>query len=245
MKSKDFKSRAREALQGNWFISIIAGLIATLLGGTSMGGGISFNVEYKTDGGTENPDGVIAMIKSINDQQQIPANPDAFAEMFMVFFSAMLVGMLIAFVFQLIIGSGVAVGYARFNLDLMESYPLKLSTVFSGFDRLKTAICANLLMYIRVLIGTVFFIIPGILMAYSYSMVNYVIADNPDMTAREALRESKRIMKGNRWRLFCLCFSFIGWMFLGIFTLGIALLWVIPYQQASVAAFYKEAKKNA
>ena len=145
----------------------------------------------------------------------------------------------------IIIGSGVAVGYARFNLDLMESYPLKLSTVFSGFDRLKTAICANLLMYIRVLIGTVFFIIPGILMAYSYSMVNYVIADNPDMTAREALRESKRIMKGNRWRLFCLCLSFIGWMFLGIFTLGIALLWVIPYQQASVAAFYKEAKKNA
>ncbi len=244
MLSRDFKSRALEALRGNWFISIIAGLIAGLLGGTTMGSGISVSVEVSTDGGTEDPDGVIAMIKSIS-QQQIPEDPAAYSEMILAILGIMMVSMLIAFVFQLIIGSGVAVGYARFNLDLMESYPLKLSTVFSGFDRLKTAICANLLMYIRVLIGTIFFIIPGILMAYSYSMVNYVLADNPDMTAREALRESKRIMKGNRWRLFCLCMSFIGWMLLGLLTLGIALIWVVPYQQAAIAAFYQEVKKNA
>lgn len=246
MLSKDFKARALEALRGNWFVAIVAGMIASMLGGTTMGFSFSFNVEYRTDGGTEAPDGdgFVAMIRSIS-QNQLPQDDSAYAEFILYLFGIMLIAMLISAIVSLIIGSGVGIGYSKFNLDMLNGDKPKIATVFSGFDRLKTGIAAHLLIFIRVLIGMIFFLIPGILMAYSYSMVNYVIADNPDMNAREALRESKRIMKGYRWRLFCLSLSFIGWVFLGVFTLGIAFIWVVPYQQAAIAALYEEAKKNA
>ena len=54
------------------------------------------------------------------------------------------------------------------------------------------------------------------------------------------MRESKRLMRGNKWRLFCLQLSFLGWLLLGCLTLGIGLLWVYPYQSAAEAAFYLE-----
>jgi uncharacterized membrane protein len=65
------------------------------------------------------------------------------------------------------------------------------------------------------------------------------------MNARQALKESRRIMRGNRWKLFCLQMSFLGLAFLSILTLGIGLIWLVPYQQAAIAVFYREAKKNA
>ena len=56
----------------------------------------------------------------------------------------------------------------------------------------------------------------------------------------DAIRESKRLMRGNKWRLFCLQFSFIGWDLLGAMTMGIAYLWVNPYRAAAEMAFYMD-----
>ena len=66
------------------------------------------------------------------------------------------------------------------------------------------------------------------------------MAENPELTAREACDKSKEMMDGNRMRLFCLTFSFIGWAFLNLFTLGIGSLWLNPYVEVSRAAFYRE-----
>ena len=60
------------------------------------------------------------------------------------------------------------------------------------------------------------------------------------MSVSEAMAESRRIMRGNKFRLFCLQLSFYGWYLLVAITFGIAAFWVIPYQQAAVAAFYRE-----
>ena len=84
------------------------------------------------------------------------------------------------------------------------------------------------------------FIIPGIVAAYSYAMAPYILAENPDMTVREAIAASKEMMRGSRWRLFCLGFSFIGWSMLCILTLGIGNLWLRPYREAAQAAFYRD-----
>lgn len=64
------------------------------------------------------------------------------------------------------------------------------------------------------------------------------------MSASDAIAASKQMMDGNKWRLFCLNFSFIGWSFLSVFTLGILNLWLIPYMEASYAAFYEELKRE-
>ena len=73
-----------------------------------------------------------------------------------------------------------------------------------------------------------------------------ILADNNNLTAKDAVEESKRLMTGNRGKLFCLQFSFIGWAILASFTFGIGLLWLLPYIQFSIFAFYYfVANKNA
>ena len=88
------------------------------------------------------------------------------------------------------------------------------------------------------------FVIPGIIKAYSYSMSFYILAENPDMTARDALNESKEIMKGNKLNLFVLELSFILWAFAIIFTLGIAAIYVEPYMQLTYVNFYHNIKRQ-
>lgn len=75
---------------------------------------------------------------------------------------------------------------------------------------------------------------------YRYAMSDYVLAENPDMTVGDALRESTRMMKGNKWRLFCLELSFIGWILLGCLSFGIGFIWIDPYMYQTEAAFYHE-----
>ena len=71
-------------------------------------------------------------------------------------------------------------------------------------------------------------------------MTGYILAEHPDLTAGEAIERSREMMSGNRWRLFCLRISFIGWDILCSLTLGIGNLWLRPYRQAAEAAFYRE-----
>ena len=67
----------------------------------------------------------------------------------------------------------------------------------------------------------------------------YLLIDNPDMSAKEAMTSSMRYMKGNKIRLFLLSLSFIGLALLGILTLGLAYLWLIPYMEQSMVVFYE------
>ena len=87
-------------------------------------------------------------------------------------------------------------------------------------------------------------VIANIKVALTYSMSYYLLADHPEMTGREALKASKDMMKGHKWRLLRLRLSFLGWLFLSWLTVGIGLLWVGPYMQAADTAFYRELAKG-
>lgn len=80
----------------------------------------------------------------------------------------------------------------------------------------------------------------AIIKQYSYKLAFYVFRDNSEMSGKEAVEKSAELMQGNIGALFCLNLSFIGWAFLSIFTLGIGLLWLIPYQQISQISFYRD-----
>ena len=87
------------------------------------------------------------------------------------------------------------------------------------------------------------FVIPGIVKIYSYSMAPFILADNPDFTAREALSKSKKIMNGHKFELFVLQLSFFWWYILDWITLGIASIYVIPYVNATTTNFYNKIKE--
>lgn len=87
-------------------------------------------------------------------------------------------------------------------------------------------------------------IVPGIVNFYAYAMTPYILVDNPELSANQAINMSKQMMKGHKFDLFFLQLSFIGWIFLSIFTFGIGLLWLIPYMMTAQAAFYQDIKKE-
>ena len=88
-------------------------------------------------------------------------------------------------------------------------------------------------------------IVPGILKTFSYAMTKYVQIDHPDWGANRCIEESMRLMKGNRWRLFKLAFSFIGWILLLVLVApiglsGLAMLFLVPYPSTAFACFYRQ-----
>lgn len=232
----DFRKIAREALAGRWSIALLAGLIASLLGAIEIGGS-TVNVEIDFDSLSKNP-----LLTERFDPNELAAILSTLATFLLV---ASCIGLVI-YIILFFIGSVVGLGYSKFNLELVdgENDP-EISTLFSFFKRWKTAVLANLMKAVFIFLWALLFIIPGIIASYSYAMTSYLLAENPDMTASEAIDKSKQIMKGNRWRLFCLQLSFIGWDFLCVFTLGIGNLWLTPYKQASVAAFFRDVSKSA
>ena len=109
-----------------------------------------------------------------------------------------------------ILGSIIKVGYAKFNLNLVDRLEGSFDNLFAFFSDWKTTVAARFLQSIYILLWSLLFIIPGIIASYSYAMTEYILAENPELSASEAISRSKQMMDGNKWRLFCLQFSFIG-----------------------------------
>lgn len=113
---------------------------------------------------------------------------------------------------------------------------------FKVFNQYGRYLGGSLLMALYVLLWCLLLIVPGIVKSYAYAMTPYILSDRPDLDADDCIHESRMMMKGYKWKLFCMDLSFIGWAILCLFTLGIGLLWLQPYIEASHAKFYEELK---
>lgn len=249
----DFRAIARDALRGRWRVAVLTGFVASLMGAEIAGGGGSSN--------------------SNNDSSASAFRDFQGTELWMEIRTLVTVAIVVLVVWlivTLIIGGAGKLGYARFNLNLVDHKEAAFSDLFSQFHRLGDGFCMNFLMGLFTLLWTLLFIVPGIIKTYSYAMTPYILAEHPEMTATEAITESRRIMDGNKVRLFCLGFSFIGWGLLcaapSMIAIGVAtgiavrtenlavFLWLIPlcillsagmlflrpYQEAAYAAFYRD-----
>ena len=81
--------------------------------------------------------------------------------------------------------------------------------------------------------------------ALAYDMAEFIMADNPDIDAQDAIHRSRVMMDGHKMKLFLMYLSFIGWGLLCLLTLGLGFLLLVPYIQTSLAVFYQDLKKNA
>ncbi|HZG88103.1 DUF975 family protein [Paenibacillus sp.] len=88
-------------------------------------------------------------------------------------------------------------------------------------------------------------IIPGIVKAYAYGMVPYILADNPWIGTRRAVELSKQMTKGEKWKMFVLDLSFIGWYLLGMLACFVGILFVLPYVNATKAELYLTLRRKA
>ncbi|MEI7942859.1 MAG: DUF975 family protein, partial [Candidatus Riflemargulisbacteria bacterium] len=134
------------------------------------------------------------------------------------------------------------VGLAVFSLNLIRGKKVEFKQIFDGLNRFGVAMVAYLHVFLYTFLGFLLFIIPGIIIFLTYSMTFYIIADNYKISEKEAMYQSKELMTGNKWKLFCLYCRFIGWFIVSILTLGIGFLWLAPYVGISVAKFYDDIK---
>lgn len=105
-------------------------------------------------------------------------------------------------------------------------------------------VLASVLFSFIILIGFIFFIFPGIYLMYKYYFVLYIIVDDPNISIIDAFKRSGAITKGYKIDLFILELSFIGWIFLGILTMGLGMLYVLPYINLAYVNAYKTLSKN-
>ena len=146
---------------------------------------------------------------------------------------------------MLILGGPIYLGYAVYIDEIYRGGRPNIPTMFKAFDdKIVNSILLHLISQIYLFLWSLLFIIPGIIKSFSYSMIYFIQLDNPDMHYEDVITRSRKIMDGNKWRLFCLFFSHIGWYILVFLTFGILIYWVAPKVEMAKYAFYQEIKYN-
>jgi len=212
-QNSDYKREALAALSGNWPQAVLATLVATACGCIAYTPYMSMSVKVQLD----------------------PTS---------VGIGALLAFELLTVLLMWAVTIPLEVGYANsFKKLLVERDDNLVSNMFSqGFKPYLRTIWAMFLYALFVGLWSLLLFIPGIIKSFSYAMTIFIIRDNPELSANQAIERSMAMMKGHKFDLFYLFLSFIGWGFLCLFTLGIGYLWLIPYMMTSVASFYMDVK---
>ncbi len=148
-----------------------------------------------------------------------------------------------ALVLAVFVVNPLLVGAARFFTRNLNQ-PAEVKEVAYGFDHNYREVVRTMLWRdIHILLWGLLLVVPGVIKAYQYAMVPYLLADDPTMTKDRALSESRRMMDGNKWRAFVLDLSFLGWQLLSILTLGVlSVFYVAPYKRMTSAALYERLR---
>lgn len=298
-----YRERARNALKGWYWYALLASFIASIFGGVSTGS--SFNISSNTEMSQEQANSFAGKIKDIlaavraGDAAYILESYPWLAVLGVVFAVAVVLGI----AFSLFVSAPVAVGYQRYNLNLMDgagqtdmsvlfryfkvsylktvalrvvyslisfacSIPMLLGSVFFAYVILKLSLYVTLdgapsqtlsilgtelsfaavaLLAIFVfLLGTTVTVVLSFVVQYRYAFCFTVLAEYPELGVIDALRNSASLMRGRKWKLFCLQISFIGWILLAVlFTFGIGMFFLTPYMSAANAAFYDDIANRA
>lgn len=218
MNSSELRLKARESLVGNYWNAVLVAFVAAIFGALIISGGGSINIDVES---IEELFGHVPTIVKV-----YLAVVGAFA------------GVLGFATF--ILGGVVQLGYAQYLLKQQDREIGSVKDLFSQFERFGQGFLQAFLRGLFIFLWSLLFIIPGIIKAYAYSMTPFLMVDDPNLTANEAITRSKELMYGHKGELFCLGLSFIGWSILCIFTFGIGTFFLNPYMNAAYAAFYRD-----
>ncbi len=160
---------------------------------------------------------------------------------------SIIVGLILSALALTFVGSFVLMGpfqlgFAMFFLEVVREGRGNLETGFKGFKQFGTAFVAFLLVFIFTSLWSLLFIIPGIIAQCRYAMTFFILADNPTISASDAMKKSKEMMDGHKLELFFLELSFFWWYILGIITFGLAMIYVAPYVETTIAIYYERLK---
>ena len=237
----EYKNAALAALKGNWAKAVLATVVFTAIMYFAMGPYIYYttkmefyaveNMPVASTGISSSLESALALAQDTDYvalQQKASGWSALYILMWVFVILPMMVGMANAFLRLLRNGENDILG---------NTYRISTKKYWHK-------LWGMLLMYIFIILWSFLLFIPGIIKAFSYAMTPFILEENPELSANEAIDRSRAMMKGHKFDLFWLLLSFIGWFLLSLLTLGIGGLWLSPYQQTAVAAFYEDVKAD-
>ena len=145
----------------------------------------------------------------------------------------------------LVVAGPLEVGTIYYFLKLIKKENAEIGTLFYKItDNFVDKFLASILMSVYICLWSLLFVIPGIVKSFSYSMTMFIMAKDPTIKANDAITLSRKMMNGNKARLFSVLLSFIGWFILSAFTFGIGYLFLTPYVNAAKSAFFEDIYNN-
>ena len=132
--------------------------------------------------------------------------------------------------------------YIAYLNSSRQDLPADIGDLFCGYRQFTRVLGTMLLATIIIMAGCFLFVVPGIILAFAYALVPYIMHDHPELSASEILQMSRVMMKGHKMDLFLLYLSFIGWALLCVLTLFIGYFWLEPYMQMTMVKFYEQLR---
>ena len=256
MSASESRRLAREGLSGKWgkavltiiVYSVITFILNFLLGLVPMVGNIvTFIIEVPL------AFGLIATLMKLKRGEEITYT-DFLATGFSNFAGSwkvtlwtwvkMLLPIIVSIICIALIFVGLSVGIAQsaytngYTMNSLTT-PEQLTAYLqnANYDSFgSTSIIMIVVGFIGAIVGSIWYTVKS----YLFKPALFILFDNPDKTAKEVVEESANIMKGNRWKFFCLELSFIGWAILASCTCGIGMLWLVPYIIVAEVCFYEQ-----
>ena len=227
LTSKELRAKAWNSLKGKYWraflVILVLGLLASI--GTSL------------ETGSQNLTDTLNLV----DPSEMDETMELGAAVVGTIATVMaVVGMAIS----LFVGNAADVGLAHYFILNTDSKP-SFADAFYGFKvKYLRNIGTLLLVGIKIVLWSCLLLIPGIIKSVEYSIIPYILADDAEITSKEAFRKAKEMMMGNKWRLCKLYISFFGWFVLCVVTCGLGTPFLLPYVSAANAEFYAELKNK-
>ncbi len=248
MDRKQLKLAGKNLFQKNYWYSVLVVFLMFFSGtGASVSPSFKFSVNT-TNSGDASYDGSFEGLFGGGGNADFFFDEFIQEPFFIVFIIILVSVFIVASVLGYFIFASFRCGGIRYFLKSRKNQPAEIKEVFENLKD-KTNINIAKVTFFRdlsVALWSLLFIIPGIIKSYEYWAIDYILAVRPNIDKDEAKRLSKILMDGNKWRLFELSISFIGWELLSIFTLGLLnIFYVNPYIQATFIEFFSEVRLEA
>lgn len=133
-------------------------------------------------------------------------------------------------------------GMCIYFLNILYDRLVSIGNLAEGFKPLVKVLLIYLIISVATILGLILLIIPGFIIALGFSMTFYLIAENPELSVEEALKESWALTDGYKWELFELHLRFIPWYILGVICLVVGIFVVMPWHYLTVANYYDYLK---
>lgn len=223
----ELRMYGRKALTGKWVPATFILFIAFLLGANTQS--FSFNFSHRSS------DQISDYLAALD----LNLPPETLKELTIWFWIMAIALSLVA----VVVGSVLRIGLSKYFIDLHDGKDVSFKTITEPFsNQYIQAVIARILVNGLTTIGIVLLFFPGIIIKYGFALVPYLMADDPTLSAIDAMKKSWELMRGQKLRLFTLQLSFIGWMLLAlIFFFAIIPIYLVStYIESTMAAFYLE-----